>query len=81
VLRGHGAVVVGKNVEQAVTRLILIESNAWTQYTAAALGATHALRPEELADLHDGFDDKAIRKAWHYEEESARLAGALEGLD
>jgi ribulose-5-phosphate 4-epimerase/fuculose-1-phosphate aldolase len=81
VLRGHGIVVVGKNVEQAVTRLILAESNAWTQYTAAALGEPRALRPEELADLHDGFDDKAIRKAWHYEEETARLAGALEGLE
>lgn len=81
VLRGHGLVVVGCNVEEATTRLILAESNAWTQYMAAAVGEPRALRPDELADLQHTFDEKAVRKSWHYEEETARLAGALDGLD
>jgi ribulose-5-phosphate 4-epimerase/fuculose-1-phosphate aldolase len=81
VLRGHGLIVVGRNVEEATTRLILAESNAWTQYTASALGEPRVLRPDELVDLNHSYDEKAVRKSWHYEEETARRAGALDGLE
>jgi L-fuculose-phosphate aldolase len=81
VMRGHGMVVVGRSVEEAVVRIILAADNAHTQYLGLALGTVSPLRPDELAAIapHTG-SDKSLRKAFHYEEETARRAGALDGL-
>jgi L-ribulose-5-phosphate 4-epimerase len=81
VMRGHGMVVVGRNVEDAIARIGLAEDNAHTQYLGLTLGAIHPLRADELASIaQHTSSDKAIRKAFHYEEETARRAGALDGL-
>lgn len=82
VLRGHGVVVVGRDVEAAVTRIILAEENARLQYMAEALGRPKALSHSEIDAIgaHTA-SPKSIRKAWHYEEETARRRGDLDGLD
>jgi L-ribulose-5-phosphate 4-epimerase len=82
VLRGHGVVVAGTNVEQAVTRIILAEENARMEYLALAIGDLRPLGAEELAAIarHTGSAE-SIRKAWHYEEETARRSGALDGVE
>jgi len=79
VLRGHGVVVTGRNVEEAVTRIVHAESNAQAQYLALALGALHPLGAEELAAINrTTSSDKALQKAFAYEEETARRAGAFD---
>jgi ribulose-5-phosphate 4-epimerase/fuculose-1-phosphate aldolase len=79
VLRGHGIVVIGRNVEEAVTRIVLAESNAHTQYLALAAGTLHPLSEEELAAINrTTSSDKALRKAYEYEEDTARRAGAFD---
>ena len=81
VLRGHGIVIVAENVEQVVTRIILAEANARTQYLAEALGTVQPLEDEELARVaKHTASPKSIRKAFHYEEETARRSGALDGV-
>ena len=81
VLRGHGIVVVAGSVEHAVTRIILAEDNARTQYLAEALGTVQPLADEELARVaKHTASPKSIRKAFHYEEETARRKGDLDGV-
>jgi ribulose-5-phosphate 4-epimerase/fuculose-1-phosphate aldolase len=81
VMRGHGMVVVGRNVEEAITRIGLAEDNAHTQYLGLAIGAIQPLRADEVAVIAGHTSsEKSVRKAFHYEEETARREGALEGL-
>ena len=80
VLRGHGVVIVAGVVEQVVTRIILAEENARMQFMAATLGDVEPLRPDELERIATHTASaKSIQKAWHYEEETARRNGALDG--
>ena len=82
VMRGHGMVAVGRNVEEAIVRICLAADNAHTQYLGLALGAIKPLQPNELAKIAGHTtSDKSLRKAFHYEEETARRAGAFEGLE
>jgi ribulose-5-phosphate 4-epimerase/fuculose-1-phosphate aldolase len=81
VMRGHGMVVVGRSVEEVTTNITLAEHNAEAQYMAMAMGTVRPLRGEELADVAARkASDHAVRKAFHYQEETARLAGALEAM-
>jgi L-fuculose-phosphate aldolase len=81
VMRGHGMVVVGRNVEEAITRISLAEDNAHTQYLGLTIGAIQPLRADEVAVIAGHTSsDKSVRKAFHYEQETARRDGALEGL-
>jgi L-fuculose-phosphate aldolase len=81
VLRGHGMVVVGRSVEEASTRITLAEDNAHTQFLALAIGPVQRLRDDELAAVERmKASDKAVRKAFHYQEETARRSGALDGI-
>ena len=81
VLRGHGMIVIGRTVEESTTRIILAEDNAHTQFLALAIGPVRPLRGDELAAVAQmKASDKAVRKAFHYQEETARIAGALERL-
>ena len=82
VLRGHGMVVVGRTVEEAATNITLAEENAHAQYMAMSIGTVQPLRAAELeAVAHMKATDKAVRKAFHYQEETARIAGALEAMN
>jgi len=82
VLRGHGAVVVGATVEEAVTRYVCAEESARVQDHAALLGgARRVIRGAELAEVaRESWTPSITRKHWRYHEETARRAGALEGI-
>lgn len=81
ILRQHGAVAVGDCVEQAVVRMICAELNAKQLYQALQVGTPRTLGREELETMvREGGGGHATTKFWHYYEETARKAGAFEGL-
>ncbi len=81
VLRGHGIVVVASSVEEVVMRTISAEDNARYQYIASAIGEPKIIRGEELAiAARDIMKPAVVRKHYHYHEENAKKAGALEGV-
>lgn len=82
VLRGHGVVVVGETVEEAIARYVCAEQNARIQYKACVIGEPHVLRGEELAFVRrETWTPVITAKHWHYHEETARRAGAFEGIE
>lgn len=82
VLRGAGLLVVAASLEEAVARLTSAEENARHQYQAALLGEPKALRGGELAEVaRENWPAIVVRKHWHYRAETARKAGALDGVD
>jgi len=81
VLPQHGAVTVGTTVEEAVVRMICLENNAMLQYQALQVGKPKYLRGKTLAILKRENWSNAVEKFWHYHEETARRAGALDGLN
>ncbi|MBV8580631.1 MAG: class II aldolase/adducin family protein [Candidatus Eremiobacteraeota bacterium] len=82
VLRGHGAVVVGATIEEAVARFVCAEENARMQFNASLLGEAQVLRGSELAAVRrETWTPSIVEKHWHYHVESARRDGALDGLD
>jgi ribulose-5-phosphate 4-epimerase/fuculose-1-phosphate aldolase len=62
-MRGHGSVVVGNSIQQAVYRLIYTEINARLQSEAARLGTITFLSPEEAAKSA-GMLDAQVPRAW-----------------
>ena len=62
-LRGHGAVLVGGRLEQAVLRAIYLEVEARTQLMARAAGTPLFYSPEESARFSK---TTAIAHAWDY---------------
>ena len=67
-LRGHGAVVVGNSLEQAVLRAIYLEFEARAQMLSRGAGEPLPYTSEE-SDLFK--ETRAIDHAWHYFEEKA----------
>ncbi|MBI2820657.1 MAG: class II aldolase/adducin family protein [Acidobacteria bacterium] len=65
-LRGHGAVVVGKSLEQAVLRAIYLEFEARAQMTSRSAGEPVSYTAEE-SDIFK--QTQAVEHAWHYYEE------------
>jgi ribulose-5-phosphate 4-epimerase/fuculose-1-phosphate aldolase len=62
-MRGHGAVVVGNSIPQAVYRLIYTDMNARLQLDAARLGPITFLSSEEAAKSA-GMLDGQVPRAW-----------------
>ena len=62
-MRGHGSVVVGNSIPQAVYRVIYTEINARLQMDAARLGAITFLSPEEAAKSAATLDAQ-VPRAW-----------------
>jgi ribulose-5-phosphate 4-epimerase/fuculose-1-phosphate aldolase len=82
VLRGHGIIVVGADVKEAVARYVCAEENAHVQYRASLLGIPHVLRGEELRLVRsDNWTQKIVDKHWHYHCETALRAGFFDGVD
>jgi ribulose-5-phosphate 4-epimerase/fuculose-1-phosphate aldolase len=82
VLRGHGVVITGATVEEAVAQYVCAERNARIQYKSAMLGEPHVLRGEELAFVRrETWTPVITAKHWHFHEETARRHGAFEGLE
>lgn len=67
-MRGHGAVAVGKSLREAVFRAIYTEINARIQTAALQLGGTIAyLTPGESQRLQAHWDaDPTYRRPWEY---------------
>ena len=82
VLRGHGVVITGSTVEEAIARYVCAEQNARIQYKAHVIGEPYALRGAELERVRrETWTPVITAKHWHYHEETARRAGAFEGLE
>lgn len=82
VLRGRGLVIVAPNLETAVAWTTSAEENARHCYNAALLGEPATLRGAELqAVARENWTPVIVRKHWNYQAETARKAGALEGID
>jgi len=62
-MRGHGAVVVGRDVQQAVFRSVYTELNAKLQHQALALGKVLYLDPEE-ARRSDETNSALVGRSW-----------------
>lgn len=72
-LRGHGAVVVGASIEQAVLRAIYLELEARTQLLSRAAGSPGFYQSAE-SDLFKATG--AIDHPWHYFVEKVRRQAA-----
>jgi ribulose-5-phosphate 4-epimerase/fuculose-1-phosphate aldolase len=68
-LRGHGAVVVGGTIEQAVLRALYLEVESRVQLTSRPAGEPIVYRPEE-SDLFK--ETRAIEHPWEYLVEKVR---------
>jgi 3-hydroxy-2-methylpyridine-4,5-dicarboxylate 4-decarboxylase len=82
VLRGHGVVIVAGYPEEVVARTVCAEENARFQYIASSVGTPRIIEGEELAlAASDWCRPVIMKKHWFYHEETARRAGALDGVD
>lgn len=62
-MRGHGCVVVGKSIQEAVYRIVYTDVNARVQMDAARLGSITFLSPEEAAKSAANLDAQ-VPRAW-----------------
>lgn len=62
-MRGHGSVVVGNSIPQAVYRIVYTDVNARLQMDAARLGTIKFLDPEEAAKSAATLDAQ-VPRAW-----------------
>jgi len=81
-LRGHGALVVGRDVQECVTAALYLEESAQRNHLAAQLGAIKTYSKDEIRRVREMLASRfVIEKTWIYALERARAAGALAGLD
>jgi ribulose-5-phosphate 4-epimerase/fuculose-1-phosphate aldolase len=80
VMRQHGTVTVGTYVKEAVVRMMNAEDNARQLFHAMQVGTPYYIPPGELNELRKDNVALAAEKFWHYWEETARDAGALNGI-
>lgn len=79
-MRGHGCVVVGPNLKEAVLVSIYLQINAKLQMQAMQMGEVTYLTPEEerlYGEVH--FSPLSMDRAWRYFLERADLSG-IDGL-
>jgi L-fuculose-phosphate aldolase len=73
-LRGHGLVTVGADVEEATVRAVQLERALRVQLAAQALGPVEAIPDAELAELDGRFESRGrerTRLIWDYLARSA----------
>jgi ribulose-5-phosphate 4-epimerase/fuculose-1-phosphate aldolase len=81
-LRGHGALVVGGDVQECVTAALYLEESAQRNYLAANLGEIKTYSADEIRRVREMLGSRfVIEKTWLYALEKARVAGALADLD
>ena len=79
-LQAHGAVIVGKTVEEAFVASVLLEDNAVRQYRAAMIGTPQAMAGRELEEAQrQVWNPKVVAKIWTYYRMKGEHAGVLEG--
>ena len=80
ILQGHGAVIVGRDVEEAFVVSVLLEDNAVRQYRAALIGTPRAMERGELDEARrQVWNPKVVAKIWNYYLLKAQSQGILEG--
>ena len=70
IMRGNGAVTVGKSVGVAVARMWVLERSAEMNRDAASAGTLRALSEEEFA-YWDGVSEEILTRIWRYLKASA----------
>jgi HCOMODA/2-hydroxy-3-carboxy-muconic semialdehyde decarboxylase len=66
-MRGHGAVVAGRSVQEAVMTAVYLQVNAEVQAQAHALGTPKPLSPAEVAAASETqLSPLALDRAWEY---------------
>jgi len=82
VLRGHGVVIVGATVEEALARYVCAEENARIQYRASVIGTPRVLRGAEREYVcAQTWTPSIVEKHWNYHEMTARRHGAFDSMD
>ncbi len=77
-LRGHGAVVVGEDIERCFVASIWLEENAKKQLWAAALGTPRSFTEEETERIRATLlDPTIIRKTWDFYFTKGKRTGIL----
>jgi ribulose-5-phosphate 4-epimerase/fuculose-1-phosphate aldolase len=74
ILRGHGSVVTGNSIMQAVWRAVFAEVNARLQLESIRLGPINFLMPEEAKKASD-LNDSQMPRAWNLWK---RIVGQIE---
>ena len=81
-LRGHGALVAGADVQECVTAALYLEESAQRNHLAAQLGQIKTYTKDEIRRVKEMLGSRfVIEKTWLYALEKARVAGALADLD
>lgn len=81
-MRGHGAVVVGADLETSVALSLQLEESARRLWLAYAIGEPRPFTDDEIERVGAGLTEpRVIRKIWIDALERARLAGALGDID
>ncbi|MBT5051409.1 MAG: class II aldolase/adducin family protein [Rhodospirillaceae bacterium] len=66
-MRGHGCVIAGKSIKEAVMIAVYLETNARLQLQSLQLGEPTYLSPGEVAlGMEQFVGDLAINRAWEY---------------
>ena len=66
-MRGHGCVVAGKSIKEAVMIAVYLETNARLQLQSLQLGKPQYLSPGEIAlGMEQFVGELAINRAWEY---------------
>lgn len=67
ILRSHGAVLVGEDVESVFVASVIFEENAKRLYDASLLGRPRPLKGKELrAVMERTWNDKVVQKIWNF---------------
>jgi ribulose-5-phosphate 4-epimerase/fuculose-1-phosphate aldolase len=66
-MRGHGIVVAGRDVEEALYASLILEDDARKAVQAATLGELNVFTPEECLSFNAGNDlPRRAHRAWRY---------------
>ena len=78
ILRGHGAVIVGRSIEEAFVASVMFEDNALRQFRACQIGTPQALTGDELADAKSQiWHPKVVAKMWTFYNMKAQDLGVI----
>ena len=79
ILQGHGAVIVGANVEEAFVASVLLEDNAVRQYRASMIGTPKAMERGALDEARrQVWNPKVVAKIWNYYLLKAKSQGIVQ---
>ncbi len=78
ILRGHGAVIVGRSIEEAFVASVMFEDNALRLFRASQIGTPIPLTGVELADAKSQiWQPKVVAKMWTFYNMKAKDEGVI----